>query len=476
MSRIWNFFVTRIVGLCQVCFRTLGLLPGPSYSRLLPESDLESQSEPLIASDHYQNGSAREQEYIRKTEELQQLQGERSRQKALIADLKAKLKEAGANSSSRVEELQIELQTQSSKNEELRTELQIQSGRIEELQTELQTQHSDYEERISNLEDELKENQQRIAELEDQLKRLQISKNDEIAAQAEEIQKLVKQLELAEHQNSADFAGGESFLDSGATPHLLNKVVERVNQTSGNFTKLLMPALKNGGVVCTEVAKALAPSVSFERAAHTKYVYQALVCEVLFADFESEYFNIKDNAPEILDPEQLRKENFQRYQQLTALENPEELVYEDAIESEFRKYCNKKQKDLIAALSLTGAPGVDDVGALIFGEVFGPDGIRRGDSAGTQSQVKVASAFVKFALSVFLVHKLSFSMHPIARKFRVKDAVEFKPEYMEPVVAQADSDDEDADSISLSVGFMVVPGFYVNRIVVHSRVYTVKRS
>lgn len=45
-----------------------------------------------------------------------------------------------------------------------------------------------------------------------------------------------------------------------------------------------------------------------------------------------------------------------------------------------------------------------------------------------------------------------------------------------PVVASADGDTDDDAPVTVSVGFMVVPGFYVNRIVVHSKVYTVKRE
>ena len=456
-----------------------------SYRSIINE---ESDSE--LASNRFQNGGVYKQEDAKYIEELQgQLQ--RSYE-AQIGRLEDQLKEGNSNSSRRIEELRKQSLGECTryKAEIAELENKIQqvnaslSGRIEELQNELEGERSRYEERIAEFQDELKEandnNSCRIEELYNssrKIEELQMQLEGEHHRYAVEIQNLVNQLELAERQNSRDFAGGESFLDSGATPHLLNKAVTRVNQTSGNFTRLLMLALKNGGIDCTKVAEALVPCVPFERAAHTKYAYQALVCKVLFTDFESECFNIEDNALDSLDPEQHLEENFQRYQHLIKQENPEELVYEDATDSDFRRFCNKKQKDLIAALSLTGAPGVGDVGALVFGEAFGPDGIRRGDSAVTQAQTQTAStSFVKFALAVFLVHKLAFSMHPLARIFRVKDAVEFLPAYMEPVVESADSDDEvDTDPGSLIVGFMVVPGFTVRKIVVHSRVYTVKR-
>lgn len=444
-----------------------------SSYRLTINEELDSSYRPIIneesdselASNRFQNGGVYKQEDAKYIEELLgQLQSDCTRYEAQIGRLEDQLKEGNSNSSRRIEELRKQSLGECAryKAEIAELENKIQqvnaslSGRIEELQNELKGERSRYEERIAELQMQLEGEHHRYAG---------------------EIQNLVNQLELAERQNSRDFAGGESFLDSGATPHLLNKAVTRVNQTSGNFTRLLMLALKNGGIDCTKVAEALVPCVPFERAAHTKYVYQALVCKVLFTDFESESFNIEDNARDSLDPEQHLEENFQRYQHLIKQENPEELVYENATDSDFRRFCNKKQKDLIAALSLTGAPGVGDVGALVFGEAFGPDGIRRGDSTVTQAQTQTAStSFVKFALSVFLVHKLAFSMHPLARIFRVKDAVEFLPAYMEPVVESADSDDEvDTDPGSLIVGFMVVPGFTVRKIVVHSRVYTVKR-
>ncbi|KAG0579063.1 hypothetical protein KC19_4G070000 [Ceratodon purpureus] len=320
-----------------------------------------------------------------------------------------------------------------------------------------------------------------IEKLEEKIERLEQENGDlrsKVAARDEEVQKLEQQLDLAEHRNSHNFVGGESFLDTCATPHLLNKAVERVNSASSNFTKLVMHALQHhGGVDCPSTAKAVAKSVVFERVAHTKYVYQALVCKVLFTDFENECFNVDENAPQnVLNPEQLSNENFQEYKVLTALENPEELVFEDATDNDFRKLCNKKRQDMVVALSKTQlAPGVADVGALLFGKVYGPEGIRRSQRETPQYQVKIASTFAKFVLSVFLVHKLAFALRPVARIFRVREGATFNATHMEAVVALADSEDDDGPLVPLSAAFMVVPGFHVNRIIVHSRVYAVKR-
>jgi cell division protein FtsB len=319
----------------------------------------------------------------------------------------------------------------------------------------------------------------KISELEGQLEQENATLKRELTAKEEDIQKLEKQLDLAEHRNSHDFSGGESFLDTCATPHLLNKAVERVYSISSGFTKLLMHALQHHGRVdCPNAAQALAKSVTFERVAHTKFVYQALACKVLFTDFENEYFNVDENAPEnVLDPEQLTKENFQRYTELIALENPEELVFEDATDNDFRRLCSKKHQDLVVALSKTLAPGVANVGALLFGNVYGPKGICRSSwtSAETQYQIKIASTFVKFVLSVFLVHKLALALRPIARIFRVREGAEFSSTHMEAVVALADCEDDDVTLVPLSAALTIVPGFQVNRIIVHSRVYTVKR-
>lgn len=92
-----------------------------------------------------------------------------------------------------------------------------------------------------------------------------------------------------------------------------------------------MQALKNGGVDCIAAAKTLAKSVFFERDVLTKFLYQALVCKVLSTDFENEHFHVADNAPENLDPEQLTKQNFERYKQSSAVENPEELVFDNLV-------------------------------------------------------------------------------------------------------------------------------------------------
>lgn len=284
---------------------------------------------------------------------------------------------------------------------------------------------------------------------------------------------------VVELGNSQEYNGGESFLETEATPHLLHKAVDRVNTTSGILTKFLMQALKNSGVNCSSVAKALVPSVVFERDGHTKFVYQALVCDVLFDQFENDSFHIEDNAPDTLDSETRMKDNFERYKQLNDLENPEELVYDDAADNDFRRFCNKKQIDLIAALSRTGAPGVENVGVLVFGKVFGPDGIRRQELATSVTEVKSASSFIKLALSVFLVHKLAFALRPTAEIFRPTRKMKFNRNYMESILMSTEeSDDDEGDNspIVFGVGFTIVPGFKVNRIVVHSKVYKVRRA
>lgn len=294
------------------------------------------------------------------------------------------------------------------------------------------------------------------SDIEDALEQENTALRKQIAEKDEKIQKLEHQLE---NRNAHAFIGGESFSETSATPHLLSRALERVFTTSSAFTKLLMQCLRTSGIDCTALAK-LTKSVAFERDAHTKFVYQALNCQVLFADFELDNFGVETKAIETLDPEERAKEAFQRYKQLITVEKPEELVLEDAIDNELWRVCIAKRKGLMVAL---GALGVGDV----FAGVFGARGIRRPECDA------VASSFVRCVLSVLLVHKLATALHPIARIFRVPDGMRFSERYMEPVVASGDS--EVGEDGLLSVGFMVVPGLHVNRIVVHSRVYTVKR-
>lgn len=294
------------------------------------------------------------------------------------------------------------------------------------------------------------------SDIEDALEQENTALRKQIAKRDEKIQQLEHQLE---NRNSHAFIGGESFSESSATPHLLSRALERVFTTSGAFTKLLMQCLRNSGVDCTAMAKAT-KSVAFERDAHTKFVYQALTCQVLFADFELENFGVEMKATESLDPEARAKEAFQRYKQLMTVEKPEELVLEDAIDNELWRVCMAKRKGLIVAL---GELGVVD----IFGGNFGAQGLCRRECDA------VVSIFVRCVLSVLLVHKLATALQPVARIFRVPDGMRFIDRYMEPVVASADS--EAGENCLMSAGFMVVPGFHVNRIVVHSKVYTVKR-
>jgi len=102
-------------------------------------------------------------------------------------------------------------------------------------------------------------------DIDDALEQENATLRNQIAAKDEEIRKLERQLEVAEDRSSRLFPSGESFSDTGATPHLLNRALERVFTTSSNFTKLVMQSWKNRGADCTAVAKRMAPSVIFER-------------------------------------------------------------------------------------------------------------------------------------------------------------------------------------------------------------------
>lgn len=77
-------------------------------------------------------------------------------------------------------------------------------------------------------------------------------------------------------------------------------------------------------------------------------------------------------------------------------------------------------------------------------------------------------AFLKLAKTIWLLHRLAYSVDPSVKVFKVQRGSEFSEVYMECVERNLAMDEGDQKPL---VGLMVMPGFWVGGTVVQSRVY-----
>jgi hypothetical protein len=271
-----------------------------------------------------------------------------------------------------------------------------------------------------------------------------------------------------------DYTGGESFPETEATPYLLDGAVQRVHEVAGIFARLLMKAMDQGKIDGMAVARNnFVRSISVGKAAPLKYVLEAITCKLLFQGFEHECFDLQDSTSGFLDMEQQRMDNFREYKYLGSIENPEQLVLTG--DNLFTHFCRTKLENLSAAIpEIKGL--VQEIIARTFEHSFSSsDG---SNDVASFFAAKLGVTFVKLAVCVWQVHKLVFSFNPVARIFRVSQSEKFVEKYMESVIFQESESDEDDDMVSVDISrvdFMVVPGFFINRIVIRSRVFVVTK-
>ena len=78
-------------------------------------------------------------------------------------------------------------------------------------------------------------------------------------------------------------------------------------------------------------------------------------------------------------------------------------------------------------------------------------------------------AFVRMASSIWILHKLSYASDPVVENFQVEKGVDFSMVYMEDVTKRFTWSSKGREK----VGFTVVPGFKIGKIIVQSQVYLI---
>lgn len=304
---------------------------------------------------------------------------------------------------------------------------------------------------------------------------------NEIAQKNSEIESLKEALEnvslkKVEHQHRrSDRRKSVRDLSSlnggdGPTIKLFETNVQKMRESARGFTKSLISLMKSAQWDLDAAVNSIEPGINYAMESDKKLAFQSYVCMRMFNGFENENFYLTGSLSSITDPEKHRNDCFRQFLDMQNME-PSELVSNIAPDCLFGKFCMKKFLDVVH-------PRMEE---SFFGNLEHRDQIERGFHPKSQFY----SLFLKFAKSVWLVHRLAFSLDPPLFIFHVKRGVDFHGSYMDSLNSL--NSNYDAENIAATegniqqlsekqnpkiVGFAVMPGFRVGKkAIVRCQVY-----
>lgn len=296
-------------------------------------------------------------ELMKRTQDLKQ-QAAAQEAKLVATDLELQsvrdqLREEKEKSSKLVEELEqkhIQMEDLIQFVEELEEQSKVLQAQVSTKDTSAQTdgQEQQLKEKCAALEEQVESH-----ELVTQNLRARLREEWETTSKlSEKLQQCDVQIDDLKHQlqefkasPTSETIGKSLSLAPQATPHLLDRAVQRVHEGAGTFSRLLMKAMEQGKIDGMAVARNnFVRSVSLDRGAPLKYVLEAITCKLLFHGFEHECFDLQDSTSGFLDVEQQRMDNFRQYKYLLSVEDTQELVHTG--DSLFADFCRIKLEDL----------------------------------------------------------------------------------------------------------------------------------
>ncbi|GLJ32072.1 hypothetical protein SUGI_0645850 [Cryptomeria japonica] len=283
---------------------------------------------------------------------------------------------------------------------------------------------------------------------------------EKVTLKKQELQKRVKRIQK------------ESFND-GPIVKLLEFNMHNARESAKSFTECLMSFMKHAKWDLEAAANSIEPGVKYSNPAHRKLAFESYICMKMFQGFENETFYLTGSLSCIVNVEKHRKECFQEFQSMQNVEPLEMVsVMPDCL---FGKFCLKKFLEIVHH--------------KMESSFFGNFEHRNQILNGVHPRSPFYSVFLKFAKSVWLLHKLSFSLDPPASVFFIRGGEEFNGLYMENLAefnvlnmenpdSEPNTEKDNSNQImklketSKNVGFTVMPGFrHSNKILLRGLVY-----
>ena len=243
------------------------------------------------------------------------------------------------------------------------------------------------------------------------------------------------------------------------TVRVFDSLLHDACRATHKFTKILIGLMRKARWDLGLAANAVHPDVEYAKKGHNQYALLSYVCLGMFQGFDSRSFGVNSNEgdeqydEEASDSLDLERKNGSLKQLLEHVSsNPMDLLGIHPSCS-FSRFCEHKYERLIH-------PSME---SSIFVDLDQNEAVLRS----WRSLSMFYEAFVGMASSIWTLHKLSYAFDPAVEIFQVERGVEFSMIYMEDVTKRLAWPNKGR----AKVGFTVVPGFKIGKIVIQSQVY-----
>jgi hypothetical protein len=254
-----------------------------------------------------------------------------------------------------------------------------------------------------------------------------------------------------------------SYVDSSATPVVLEAVVRGLHIASRNFTKAFIRTNVHGN----KNADKLIAEIQFSRPSDVKYAHQAHLSAIFFCDFEREDFGDDAQLAHLSLPHQHPTHFYEEYQAFSnAADFPVSNVLPAKYTEAFNAFCCRKYLGIFHK-ELDLDKSMLQCGQQTDGKDLEADGF----------DLKLLTTFFQLARIVWMLHRLAFSFEPNARVIRVGRGAAFNGDYMAGVPAGSTREEDDSvseDTMPQRVALVVLPGFSVCKCIVKSLVYVIQ--
>lgn len=299
----------------------------------------------------------------------------------------------------------------------------------------------------SCLEAEVEENQSKLRTLGTVSNRLQWEleqKHDEVVALRAKLDEIRSGNVTLTKKLCANTLNLNPSCDVLLTVKVFDSLLHDSSRVTHRFTKILIGLMRKAGWDLGLAANAVHPNVDYAKKGHNQYALLSYVCLGMFHGFDSLNFGLEQT---VSDRSGCLKQLLEHVSS-----NPMDLL---GIHPgcEFSRFCEHKYERLIH-------PSME---SSIFVNLEEKEAVLNS----WRSLSMFYEAFVGMASAVWTLHKLSYAFDPVVEIFQVERGVEFSMIYMEDVTKRFTWPHKGR----AKVGFTVLPGFRIGRVVIQSQVY-----
>ncbi|KAG5059844.1 hypothetical protein AAZX31_01G071700 [Glycine max] len=237
------------------------------------------------------------------------------------------------------------------------------------------------------------------------------------------------------------------------TVKVFDSLLLDASRATHRFTKILIGLMRKAGWDLGLAANAVHPNVDYAKKGHNQYALLSYVCLGMFHGFDSLNFGMEEpvvlngHGSDLEDRDGCLKQLLEHVSS-----NPMDLL---GIHPgcKFSRFCEHKYERLIH-------PSIE---SSIFVNLEEKEAVLNS----WRSLSMFYETFVGMASAVWTLHKLSYAFNPAVEIFQVERGVEFSMIYMEDVTKRLTWPNKGR----AKVGFSVLPGFKIGRVVIQSQVY-----